>query len=166
MYVLKLVRRKLSVLLLSLFITILSFNFVGLIPFNYSFSSQAWFSFSLALLFFFVSLLILSSSLKAVLSKFIPSNVSTSLGLFLFWVEVISILVRPLTLTLRLCANITAGHVLIGLLASRAVREKTSISFLIICLGASFTVFELCICLIQAVVFVILLVSYFEELFC
>ena len=55
-----------------------------------------------------------------------PNNVGI-LGPFIILVELISSLVRPLTLAFRLAANITAGHVILGLAAGLATSTRGGI---------------------------------------
>ena len=97
---------------------------------------------------------------------FIPTGSPLVLTSFLFWVELFSRVVRPVTLTLRLCANITAGHVLFSVI-SRSLASSLFIScglgVVLLVVGVSFWLFEAVICFIQAVVFFLLLFSYFSE---
>jgi len=56
---------------------------------------------------------------KSYIEHFIPQGAPQTFLIFLFLVESIRSLVQPLTLTVRLCANLITGHVLFFLVLSR-----------------------------------------------
>ena len=80
------------------------------------------------------------------------------LNLFICVVEFLSIIIRPLTLSLRIAYSITVGHILIGLAFSYSSSLYIS---LILCFGLILVIFEIFVCLIQAYVF-----SNLVSLFC
>ena len=80
------------------------------------------------------------------------------LNLFICVVEFLSIIIRPLTLSLRIACNITVGHILMGLAFSYSSSLYIS---LILCFGLVLVIFEIFVCLIQAYVF-----SNLVSLFC
>ena len=82
---------------------------------------------------------------------FIPFSCPLPLSVFLFLIEVISLLIRPLTLALRLGANITSGHIILGMTMSTVI------------LTPFFYFFEIFVCLIQAYIFVTLVCVYRRE---
>lgn len=152
----------------SVFCFILVANLLGLLPFGFCLRRQVWFRVWLALCFFFVCVSIMFlRGLVFFVGHFVPSGAPLFLGLFLFFIEVVSMFIRPLTLTLRLCANMTAGHVLLGLLSgltSSLLLTKSYFLFsLFLALGVGFFFFELAVCFIQAIVFFLLLNSYISE---
>jgi len=70
-------------------------------------------------------------------------------------IEVVSQVIRPLTLTVRLTANLVAGHVLI-FLVSQLNSVAVVLYFILI-------PFEIIVALVQGYVFIILLDSYSQE---
>jgi len=91
--------------------------------------------------------------LKVYISNIIPSNSPKKIILFLFSVEVFSLFIQPLTLSVRMLANILAGHLLIVL-----ILEGSNVVCYIIAVLLVFL--EILVSLVQAVVFVILLIFY------
>lgn len=85
---------------------------------------------------------------------------------FLVLIETIRILVRPITLSVRLIANIRAGHIvlrLIGIYASSFVFISGVSFFLLLIVQFMYIVFEMGICLIQAYIFCLLLTLYADD---
>ncbi len=75
-------------------------------------------------------------------------------------------LVRPITLSFRLAANITAGHIVLTLIGvyGRAAIFNSAFSFIfLLSLQSFYILFELAICLIQAFIFCLLLSLYSED---
>ena len=78
-------------------------------------------------------------------------------------VELISSLVRPFTLGFRLAANITAGHVILGLTARLAARTISHGRILRIIIPMLYRAFEVIICWVQAYVFLLLIIFYSND---
>lgn len=155
-------------LLTSLFIIIILINFSGLLPYVFSSSSHLLITFSFGLPLWLA--LIISgiyTSPSSVAASLLPRGAPWWLNPFLTIVETSRILVRPITLSFRLAANISAGHILIGLIRTYLVFSlfilgpiSTTILFL---LQVGYTLFEIGICIIQAYVFCLLLSLYRDD---
>lgn len=89
-----------------------------------------------------------------------PIGAPSMLIPFLVIIETVSILIRPLTLTVRLLANISAGHIVLSII-SRCL-NSFSITIFIILIGYNF--FEFFVSFVQAYVFILLLKSYSNEI--
>ena len=89
-----------------------------------------------------------------------PSGAPFALSPLLVLIETISIIIRPLTLTVRLVANITVGHIVSALVAVklRAMRGIWSLTFITM----FYIIFEFGVCLVQAYIFTLLLRLYSE----
>lgn len=138
--------RGLKLMAIAAFIFILSINFWGILP--YVFPVSRHMSLTMSWSFpFWTSLLMLGlvSSYIATMSYFCPRGTSWLILPLLILVEVIRRLIRPITLAFRLAANITAGHVILALVAS---------SYWLVPLF--YTIFEIGVCIAQAYVFVML----------
>lgn len=99
-------------------------------------------------------------------SHFCPGGAPLALGGFLSLVEVVRVGIRPGTLTLRLVAKMTTGHILIGLITLRGCSLFFSGSiFRVMCLVflLFYLVFEVAICFIQGKVFFMLFQRYTAE---
>merc|ERR1711893_531541 len=82
---------------------------------------------------------------------------------FLVLVETVRIIIRPLTLTVRLIANIRAGHIVMSLIANCLVRASISALIPVFLINVGYTLFEVFVCFIQAYIFTLLVKLYAEE---
>lgn len=98
----------------------------------------------------------------ASLAHLAPRGAPLVLLPFLVVVESIRILIRPLTLTVRLVANISAGHIVLGLLAN-VNSGLSAILPLWLGLTVAYTVFEFFVSAIQAYIFTLLITLYRAE---
>nr|APC61673.1 ATP synthase F0 subunit 6 [Fruticicola koreana] len=150
---------------LGLFTFLLINNITGLSPYTYTFTSNLFTVSSMSILFWFA--LLLSGyvmSPKKALAHLAPSGAPLILLPFLIVVETISILIRPLTLTVRLVANISAGHIVLGLLANVSTSGLHSLGMpFYILLYVAYTLFEFFVSIIQAYIFTLLITLYGSE---
>ncbi|QED23489.1 F0F1 ATP synthase subunit A [Candidatus Deianiraea vastatrix] len=93
---------------------------------------------------------------------FIPKDAPTAIKPLMLIIEFVSYVSRPFSLGLRLAANIIAGHVMIAVVAS-FVQEMGVYGILPILFIIAFSMFECCICLLQAYVFSLLSSNYIAE---
>ena len=154
-------------LITPLFIFIILTNFIGLLPYVFSFSRHLIITIPLGLSLWLS--LIISRALYAPTSftaGLLPGGAPDWLNPFLVLVETLSILVRPITLSFRLAANITAGHIILGLIgvyARAAVFSSTTSIIMLLLIQTGYILFEVGICLIQAYIFCLLLTLYADE---
>ena len=151
-------------LIATLFFFILFCNLLGLIPGSYTVTSQLVVTGVFALSVYGLSLLI---GLKLHGAKFlgilVPPGTPGWLLPLMIPIEIISQLARPLSLSVRLFANMTAGHVILGVLFGLTISGGLLIGWL----PFSFTVvlygLELGIAIIQAYIFSILTCVYMAD---
>nr|YP_004934826.1 ATP synthase F0 subunit 6 [Leucophytia bidentata]AEQ93821.1 ATP synthase subunit 6 [Leucophytia bidentata] len=139
-------------------------NLVGLVPFVYGVTSSLWFASTLALTMW--GLLIFSGWLfapKASAANLAPSGAPTSLLPFLVLIETVSVVIRPLTLTVRLIANISAGHIVLALVANCLTGLGLVAGMGVFLVGVGYTLFEVFVCVIQAYIFTLLVSLYVQE---
>ncbi|XDZ65071.1 F0F1 ATP synthase subunit A [Alphaproteobacteria bacterium LSUCC0684] len=106
----------------TLFVFLLFGNMLGLIPYSYTFTSQIVVTFVLAAVVFVgVTLVALIKHGTHFFSFFIPPGAPKALVPFLIIIEVISYFVRPVSLSVRLFANMLAGHTMLKVFAGLAV---------------------------------------------
>ena len=98
-------------LLLTLFFFIWMNNMLGLLPFGFNFTGNIAVSLCLALIAFIVMLVNANKHFWSHL--FNPPGVPMGINVLLVIIEVISLFVKPIALTIRLFANILAGHIVI-----------------------------------------------------
>ena len=106
----------------TLFVFLLFGNMLGLIPYSYTFTSQIIVTFAMAA-FVFVGVTIIALFKHGLhfFSFFVPAGAPKVLIPFLIVIEVISYFVRPVSLSVRLFANMLAGHTMLKVFAGLAV---------------------------------------------
>nr|YP_001382325.1 ATP synthase F0 subunit 6 [Sepia esculenta]BAF73653.1 ATP synthase subunit 6 [Sepia esculenta] len=152
----------------SLFITIINFNLLGLMPYVFSTTSHLVMTFSLALPLWLC--LIISSYVKNTYSSvafMLPLATPTFLIPFLPIIETLSIMVRPITLSIRLAANISAGHIILTLigdyLTALILLNNYVISALVLSIQVGYFIFEVGISIIQGYIFSLLVTLYTDD---
>nr|YP_009444534.1 ATP synthase F0 subunit 6 [Microceramus pontificus]ASP44435.1 ATP synthase subunit 6 [Microceramus pontificus] len=140
-------------------------NVIGLSPLTYGYTSNLMIVSATALIFwlmFLVSGFVMN--FKQSLSHLAPAGAPIFMVPFLVIIETISILIRPLTLTVRLIANISAGHIVLGLIAIPLVSMSSylNVTFLMIT-QILYMLFEYFVAVIQAYIFTLLLSLYMAE---
>nr|QXT59977.1 ATP synthase membrane subunit 6 [Tuberculatus yokoyamai] len=147
-----------SFLFISLFMFIFLNNFMGLFPYIFSSSSHMIFSMTLAMPFwlFFIILSMIKNT-KNMVAHLIPIGTPMMLAPLMTIIETMSIFIRPLSLSIRLTANMIAGHLLMTLLNSN------SMMIIILLIQMFMMTFELCVAMIQSYVFSILTSLYSSE---
>jgi len=106
----------------TLFVFLLFGNMLGLIPYSYTFTSQIVVTFVMAAFVFVgVTLVALIKHGMHFFSFFVPPGAPKVLVPFLIVIEVISYFVRPVSLSVRLFANMLAGHTMLKVFAGLAV---------------------------------------------
>jgi F-type H+-transporting ATPase subunit a len=93
---------------------ILFANIVGLIPYGFTITAQIFITFNLAILLFIIFNIIgfLKHNFNMI-NLVIPTGIHISLHFLLIPIEMISYIFRPISLSIRLFANIMAGHTLL-----------------------------------------------------
>jgi F-type H+-transporting ATPase subunit a len=147
----------------TLFMFILFANFLGLIPYSYTVTSQIVVTFALAA-FVFIGVTIIGVAKHGFqfLRLFVPQGVPAPLLLLLVPIELLSYFIRPFTLAIRLFANMLAGHTMLAIFAGFAA----SIGILgILPLGIDILLIalELLVAALQAYVFAILTCLYLSD---
>nr|QUT13271.1 ATP synthase F0 subunit 6 [Nais communis] len=151
----------------SLFVIIVLINLMGMIPYSISSSSHLLLTLSIGLPMW-LSMLIstFKYSPKKSTAHFLPDGAPEWLNPFLVMIETTSILVRPITLSFRLAANMTAGHIvltLVSLYAAGAVFSSALTFMMLSMVSMGYIMFELAICMIQAYIFCLLLSLYSDD---
>nr|YP_009745144.1 ATP synthase F0 subunit 6 [Callionymus olidus]QIG87154.1 ATP synthase F0 subunit 6 [Callionymus olidus] len=158
---------KWALLYASLIIFLLGLNIMGLLPYTFTPTTQLSLNMGLAVPFWLATVLIgLHNRPTHALGHLLPEGTPTPLIPMLIIIETISLFIRPIALGVRLTANLTAGHLLIQLIATAtfvllpimpAVSLMTSVVLVLL------TVLEVAVAMIQAYVFVLLLSLYLQE---
>jgi F-type H+-transporting ATPase subunit a len=157
-------------LVFTLFVMVLIGNFLGMIPYSFTYTSHLAVTAGLALLVFFTVLIIgIARHGFHFFSLFVPSGVPMWLLWLVVLIEIVSFISRPITLSVRLFANMVAGHVLMKVIAGFAIMFASmgGIAWVGTLLPIAFNVvmvgFEFFIGFIQAYVFAVLTCIYLRD---
>ena len=157
--------------LLTLFVYILFGSLIGLTPVKFTFTSHVVVTLGLGLIVFgYVTVLGFRRQGLGFFRSFLPAGTPWFVAPLVVLVEVVSYLLRPITLGVRLFANVLAGHIMIKLFAdfSAALNEGLGLAgFLLgllpVLMTAVFYGFETVVFVIQAYIFVLLACVYIRE---
>lgn len=150
------------IIFLSLIIIILFNNFLGLFPYIFTATSHLRFTLSLSLSIWLAIIIFgITNFFNNLITHLTPQGTPYILIPFIVIIETISLIIRPITLSIRLSANIIAGHLLLSLLGSTYL-TPTSIIIMPIILISQILLFtlEIAVSIIQAYVFSILTTLY------
>lgn len=156
-------------LVLFVFSFILIANLIGLLPYGFTITGHIIFTFQIAFsLFFGITLINIINNKLEFLNLFVPSGVPKPLIPFLVIIEIVSYLIRPFSLSVRLFANMLAGHTLLNILSAfifNVFKKYALISFLPLLFIVFIIVLEFCIAIVQAYIFSILTCIYLNDIY-
>nr|UBS93995.1 ATP synthase F0 subunit 6 [Iolania perkinsi] len=154
--------KQIKMILMSTFTFILINNIMGLSPYTFTSTSHLPTALSLAMpLWIMLMLYGWTKSTNKMFAHLIPSGTPMLLMPFMILIETISNIMRPISLSVRLMANMIAGHLLMTLLGN--LNSIKTINFILI-IQMSLMTFEMAISMIQAYVFMILGTLYSSEI--
>jgi len=155
--------KKFFPFIFSLFIFTLFGNILGMLPYGYTFTSQIAVTFFMAMVVFLgVTLIGLYKHGLHFFSLFFPHGAPLFTAPILIPIEVVSYLSRPISLSVRLFANMTVGHVLLKVLAGFVV-ALGFFGFVPLIVLVAITALELLVALLQAYIFTILCCIYLND---
>ena len=152
-------------LIISLFLFILFSNLLGLIPGSYTITSQIVVTGVFAICMYGLSLLIgfRLHGPKFLGMLLIPSGTPGPMIPLMILIEIISQIARPVSLAVRLFANMTAGHVILGVLFGLTIAGGVLIGWLPFSFTIALYGLEFGIAFIQAYIFTILACVYMGD---
>lgn len=155
--------KKFLPLVFTLFCFVLGANLLGLVPYAFTSTSHIAVTFIMAAIIFILILIVGFSrfGLKF-LSLFLPKGTPLWLAPLMIIIELFSFLARPLTLGIRLAANMIAGHVLLKVMAGFIIMLGTYGIFTLPVVMVM-TGFELFVAVLQAYIFTILTCVYIND---
>nr|YP_009945386.1 ATP synthase F0 subunit 6 [Pomacentrus moluccensis]QJU04016.1 ATP synthase F0 subunit 6 [Pomacentrus moluccensis]QOE55916.1 ATP synthase F0 subunit 6 [Pomacentrus moluccensis] len=158
---------KWAALLASLMLFLITLNMLGLLPYTFTPTTQLSMNMGLAVPLWLATVIIgMRNQPTHALAHLLPEGTPTPLIPILIMIETISLFIRPLALGVRLTANLTAGHLLIQLIATAALvllPLMPTVAVLTATLLLMLTLLEVAVAMIQAYVFVLLLSLYLQE---
>jgi F-type H+-transporting ATPase subunit a len=155
----------------SIFMFVLFGNMLGLLPYAFTFTSHIAVTFALAaLVFVVVTVVALAIHGTHFFSYFFPEGAPKALAPLIIPIEIISYLSRPISLSVRLFANMVAGHVMLKVFATFVVMIGSAAgvlglvgAVLPMAMNVALVGFEILVAFLQAYVFAILTSIYLHD---
>nr|YP_010948225.1 ATP synthase F0 subunit 6 [Leucoraja garmani]WMI35292.1 ATP synthase F0 subunit 6 [Leucoraja garmani] len=158
---------KWAIILTALMLFLITINLLGLLPYTFTPTTQLSLNMAFALPLWLTTVLIgMLNQPTIALGHLLPEGTPTPLIPVLIIIETISLFIRPLALGVRLTANLTAGHLLMQLIATAAfvlISTMPAVAILTSMVLFLLTLLEVAVAMIQAYVFVLLLSLYLQE---
>ena len=147
----------------TLFMFVLFGNLIGMVPYTFTYTSHIIVTFALAAVIFIgVTMIGLTRHGFHFFTLFAPQGVPWPLLLLLVPIELISYFIRPFTLSIRLFANMVAGHTTLAIFAGFVV-SLGLFGFLPLAVTMALILLELLVAVLQAYVFAILTCIYLHD---
>lgn len=156
--------RKYFPFIFSLFMFILFANLIGLIPYAFTFTSHIAVTFAMALVVFLgVTIIAIARHGLHFFSFFLPSGIPKIMAPVLVPIEVLSYLSRPISLSIRLFANMMAGHTMMKVFAGFIIPLGFFGGWAPLSVDVALTAFEFLVAFLQAYVFTVLTCLYLND---
>ena len=148
----------------SLFMFVLFCNMVGMLPYSFTVTSHIIVTLIMAL-FIFIAVTIIGFIKHGFkyLSIFVPSGVPAVLLPLITIIEIISYLSRPVSLSVRLFANMMAGHTMMKVFGGFVISLGIVGGWLPLSFSVALTGLEILVAFLQAYVFAILTCIYLND---
>lgn len=146
---------------LTLWFLVLFANIIGMIPYSNTITAQIFLVFSLSLpTFIGINIIGITRHKGNLFYLILPAGAPIGLIPLIAILELISYLIRTLSLTIRLAANMIAGHVLIKILIYSLLGSLPLFSIILL----PILLLELVVAFLQGYVFLTLVISYFQDI--
>lgn len=151
-------------LIFSVFMFVLFGNLLGMIPYSFTFTSHIIVTFALAMfIFLFFTVIALFRHGIHFFTYFLPEGTPILIAPLMIVIEIFSYMARPVSLSIRLSANMMAGHTMLKIIAGFVVALGLTLGwaplgFMIILIG-----FEFVVAFLQAYIFTVLACVYLHD---
>jgi F-type H+-transporting ATPase subunit a len=154
----------------TIFVFILFCNLFGMLPWSLAVTSHIVVNLAIALTLF--AIILITGFVKHgfhFFSLFVPHGLPWYMAIFIVPIEIVSFMVRPFSLSIRLFANMLAGHILLGVFAGMAATLLTAgwalklVGILPLAFNVAMTGFEFFVAFLQAYIYAILSAVYLRD---
>ncbi|WP_032112901.1 F0F1 ATP synthase subunit A [Candidatus Paracaedibacter symbiosus] len=154
--------------ILSIFMFVLMGNCLGMIPYGFTFTSHIVVTFAMAMIVFIgVTIIGLVKHGVHFFRLFFPEGTPLYIAPLLIPVEIMSYFTRPVSLSVRLFANMVAGHVMLKIFAGFVIllagTSLFPLAILPFVINFAVIAFEFLVALLQAYVFTVLTCIYLND---
>lgn len=155
--------RKYFPIIFTIFVFVLTGNLLGMVPYSFTFTSHIIVTFVMAIVIFIaVTILGFARHGTHFFAFFVPPGTPLIMYPLMIPIEILSYLSRPISLAVRLFANMMAGHILLKVIAG-FVAAMGVFGILPLALVVALTGLEIIIAFLQAYVFTILTCLYIND---
>lgn len=154
-----------SDVLKGIFFTVMVINLIAILPMNFTPTAHISITVFLRITIWIATIVnAIANSMKSTIIHLTPIGTPTPLINFIVIIETIRNIIRPITLAVRLTANIVAGHLLMRLLSRFSITSKI-MSATRWAPMITLIALEIAVAMIQAYVITILICLYYKETF-
>lgn len=156
--------RRFFPLVFSLFLFVLTLNLLGMMPYGFTVTSHVAVTFAMSIvLFLFLTVYGFVRHGTHFLRMFLPEGTPIWMAPMMILVELFAYLARPFSLSIRLTANMFAGHVIMKVIAGFVIALGFLAGWLPFAFLLVFTGFEIFVAVLQAYIFTVLLCVYIND---
>lgn len=147
----------------TIFLFVVVGNVLGLFPYSFTFTSHIAAVGALSVLALFFNMYVGIKKKKwGYLQTFLPKGIPALLAPLVVPIEMISLLSKPFSLTVRLVANMTVGHIMLKIIAGFIISLKL-LGIVPLLFDSGIIVFEIFIAILQAYIYTILSCIYLSD---
>ncbi len=148
----------------TVFMFVLFGNLLGMIPYSFTFTSHIIVTFALAftIFLFFTLVAIIKHGMKF-FTFFLPEGTPIFIAPLMILIEIFSYLARPVSLSIRLSANMMAGHTMLKIIAGFVIGMGLLFGWAPLAFMVALIGFEFIVAFLQAYIFTVLTCVYLND---
>lgn len=148
----------------TLFMFVLTSNLMGMMPYSFTVTSHIAVTFALAIVIFVgVTFIAIMKHGKKFFGFFLPHGTPWWMAPLMIFIELFAYLARPISLSIRLAANMMAGHTMLKVIAGFVLSLGFLLGWAPIALLVVLTGFEIFVAVLQAYIFTVLTCVYLND---
>lgn len=148
----------------TVFMLVLFCNLMGMMPYSFAVTSHIAVTFALAAMIFIgVTLIALIKHGAKFFGFFLPHGTPWWIAPLMIFIEIFSYLARPVSLSIRLAANMMAGHIMLKVVAGFVISLGVLFGWAPLAFLVVFSGFEVFIAMLQAYIFTVLTCIYLND---
>jgi F-type H+-transporting ATPase subunit a len=156
--------RKYFPFIFTTFMFVLTCNLLGMVPYGFTVTSHIAVTFAMAsVIFIGVTLIAIIRHGTKFFSSFLPQGTPWWMAPLMIFIELFAYLARPISLSIRLAANMMAGHTMLKVLAGFIFSLGFLLGWAPIALLIVLTGFEIFVAVLQAYIFTVLTCVYLNN---
>jgi F-type H+-transporting ATPase subunit a len=148
----------------STFMFVLIGNLLGMMPYGFTVTSHIAVTFAMAMLIFLgVTIIAIVKHGTKFFGFFLPHGTPWWMAPLMVFIELFAYLARPVSLSIRLAANMMAGHTMLKVIAGFVIGLGWALGWAPIALLVVLTGFEIFVAILQAYIFTVLTCVYLND---